>query len=128
MTLTCQIPQNDAVDVAFDGAGAVGEGESVADRVMIGLQTPDEPVQLRQVIRLDRSHPGVEIVAAEVGEHLRKGGNVGGGGFEMPAAGVDLFEPDLLRIGQVVGAAQHPGRDLADLRHRLSDRCGSGLP
>ena len=67
------------------------------------------------------------MVTAEFGEHLREGGDVGGGGLDMPAAGVDLFEPDLLRIGQVVGVAQHPGRDLTDLRHRRSDRCGSGL-
>ena len=40
-----------AIDVAFDGAGAVGEGESVADGVVIGFQAADEAVQLRQVIR-----------------------------------------------------------------------------
>ena len=48
----------DAIDVAFDGAGAVGEGEPIADGIVIGLQATDEAVQLRQVIRPDRRHPG----------------------------------------------------------------------
>lgn len=35
MNLTNQIPQNDAGDVAFDGPGAPGQGESGSDGVII---------------------------------------------------------------------------------------------
>ncbi|GIE89693.1 hypothetical protein SAMN06264365_118169 [Actinoplanes regularis] len=40
----------DAVDLAFDGAGAVGQGESGSDRDVVTAQTGHEGVQGRQVI------------------------------------------------------------------------------
>ncbi|MGX7728300.1 hypothetical protein ACWPOB_03400 [Rhodococcus sp. 2H158] len=44
------------------------------------------------------------VLAEAVGEHLGGGGDLGDGDLEMPAAGEDLFEPDLLVGGQVIGA------------------------
>lgn len=37
----------DAVDVAFDRTGTVGQGQAVADRIVISLQASDEAVQMR---------------------------------------------------------------------------------
>lgn len=94
---------------------------------MVGFEASDEPVQLREVIRSDRGDPRVEVFAAAFSEHLRECGDVGGGGLEMSAAGEDLLESDLLLDSEVVGAAQHPGRDPSDLRHRPADRGSPGL-
>jgi hypothetical protein len=57
--------------VAFD-AGVVGQGQAVSRRIVVGLQVSDEAVQLWQIIHPDRGHPGVEIPAATLGNHLRK--------------------------------------------------------
>jgi hypothetical protein len=46
MNLTNQIPQNDAVDVAFDGSGAVRQCQRVADGVVVAAQPGDESVQV----------------------------------------------------------------------------------
>ncbi|MEV1134042.1 hypothetical protein ACIBED_08775 [Rhodococcus coprophilus] len=54
----------DTVDVTFDGAGTVGEGESVSGCITVGFRATNEAVQQGQIIRPDRGHPGIEIFAA----------------------------------------------------------------
>jgi hypothetical protein len=64
------IPQNDAVDVAFDGSGTVRQGESVEHGGEVAAQSSDESVQVRQVVGVDGGHPGVEAFALAAGEDL----------------------------------------------------------
>ncbi len=57
MNLTNQIPQNDAVDGAFDRAGALGQSQSVEDSGVVAADAADETVQVRQIVVLDATHP-----------------------------------------------------------------------
>ncbi|WUE10776.1 hypothetical protein OHA25_19200 [Nonomuraea sp. NBC_00507] len=61
---------DDAVDVAFDGAGAVGQGEAGGDSVLVTMQAGDERVQLRGVVSEDCGHAGVEVSATALRHHL----------------------------------------------------------
>ena len=79
--MTNQIPQNDPVDVAFHGPGAVRERKPVADCVVVASQSGDEAVQVGQVGRVDGGHPGIQALTVAAGEHLGEGGHVGGGGL-----------------------------------------------
>jgi hypothetical protein len=54
------IPQNDAVDVAFDGAGPVGDGEPGG----YGGPVLAEPTQLADRTGLGLAGPGFQVVAA----------------------------------------------------------------
>ena len=51
------------------------------------------------------------------GEYLGERGDVGGGGVQVRAGSQYLLELELFLSIEVLGAAQHPGGDLADLRH-----------
>ena len=79
--MTNQIPQNDAVDGAFHGPGAVREREAVADCVVVASQSGDEAVQVGWVVCVDGGHLGVQALPVAAGEHLGEGGHVGGGGL-----------------------------------------------
>lgn len=48
------------VDLAFDGAGAVGQGESGGNRGVVAAQAGHEGVQGGQVVGLHGVHPAVE--------------------------------------------------------------------
>ena len=88
---------------------------------MVGVETSDEAMQVRQIICRDGRHPRVQLFAKAFDEHLRKRLDMACSCFEMWTAGENLLEPDLLVVGEVVGVTQHPRRDPPHLRHF---RCG----
>lgn len=88
---------------------------------MVGVETSDEAMQVRQIICRDGRRPRVQLFAKAFDEHLRKRLDMACSCFEMWTAGENLLEPDLLVVGEVVGVTQHPRRDPPHLRHF---RCG----
>jgi hypothetical protein len=71
----------DLVDVAFDLAGAVGQGEAVGDGLVVGSDAGGEGVQVGLVVGLDRGEPVFQLLlAGAVGHHLGEAGHVGGQG------------------------------------------------
>lgn len=75
---------------------------------MVGLGPSGEAIQLRKVVCRDGWHPGVQLFTKASGEHFRERLDVSCSCFEVLAAGEDLFEPDLLVVGEVVGMSQYP--------------------
>ena len=71
MNLTNQIPQNDPVDVPFDGAGVPGQGEPGGNGVLVSAQSDGEGPQRRKSAGIDLRHPLLEKVSAQV-THLAK--------------------------------------------------------
>src|SRR6266550_7246934 len=61
------------VDVALHWAGAVGQGQAVADGVEVAAQVSGECCQRRQGVVFDVSDPGVEAVAVAAGHHRGQG-------------------------------------------------------
>ena len=59
----------DPVDVAFDFAGAVGQGEAVGDGLLVGADPGGEGAQAGLVVGFDRGEPVVELLfaAPEIG-------------------------------------------------------------
>src|SRR5262249_49370723 len=57
------------VDVALDWAGAVGQGQAVADGVQVAAQVGGEASQWREGVVFDSGDPGVEAVAVAAGHH-----------------------------------------------------------
>ncbi|AII10899.1 hypothetical protein EP51_42925 (plasmid) [Rhodococcus opacus] len=93
----CRLEHLDAVHVAFVGADVVNMRESIADGVVVGFKT-----------RTNRCSCGKSSAETAVIQVLRfspqcsvsipaNAGDVGGGGFEMAAAGEDLSESHLPR-------------------------------
>ena len=64
----------DAVDVAFDGAGAPGEAEAVGDGVLVGSQAGDEGAERGLAGGQGGSHPRLEQLAAAALVHDDGGG------------------------------------------------------
>ena len=80
--MTNQIPQNDAVDGAFDLAGAVVEGQPVGDRGVIAAQAGHQAVQSGQVIGCDGVEPGGQpLDTGALDHHGGERGPVPGGGL-----------------------------------------------
>jgi hypothetical protein len=59
----------DAVDVAFDWAGAVGESQAVADGVEVAAQVVGEAGQRCEGVVFHSGDPGVQAVAVVAGHH-----------------------------------------------------------
>jgi hypothetical protein len=76
--LTILIPQNDPVDVAFDLAGAVRQGQSVEHGLVVVLEPGGEGAQMWLVADLDGGDPGVQLATAQAGEDLGEFGDVAG--------------------------------------------------
>jgi hypothetical protein len=99
--LTILIPQNDLVDVAFHGSGAVGQGQPGGDGLLVTADAGREGMQLGLVVGLDRGEPAWELlVSGAVGHHLGEAGDVGGQGVDVRAAGADAGQ-----LGVVAGVA-----------------------
>jgi hypothetical protein len=65
---------------------------------MVAFDSPDESMQVRQIVRRDGRHPGAPTAAVTAGEHLGERRDVRGGGLEVPAAGQNLLEPESLVV------------------------------
>jgi hypothetical protein len=75
--LTDQIPQNEPVDVAFDGAGAVGQGEPGGDGGEVLADPGGEGVQFGLVVGFDAVEPvGELLLCGAFGHHLGEAGQV----------------------------------------------------
>src|SRR5581483_1722395 len=57
------------VDVAFNGPGAIGQGEAVPDGVEVAAQVAGESSQRREGVVLDGGDPGIQAVAVAAGHH-----------------------------------------------------------
>src|SRR5205823_5535511 len=77
------------VDVALHWAGAVGQGQAVADGVEVAAQVAGECCQRRQGVVFDVSDPGVEAVAVAAGHHRGEGPDVAGEPVEVWVAVAD---------------------------------------
>ena len=112
--MTILIPQNDPVDVAFDLAGAVGQGQAVEDGLVVAFEPGDERAQVWLVAGAGRGDPGVQLLAAPAGEDLGELGDVRGQGVQVRALGPDAGEAGLLIVVQGGGVGQDPAGDVAD--------------
>ena len=127
--MTILIPQNDLVDVAFHGAGAVGQGEPGGDGLLVAADAVGEGVQLGLVVGLDPGEPVFECEQAlAAGHHLGETADVAGQGVQVRAAGRDGGEPGLVFGVKAVRAGQQPAGDLAGLRDWRGCRGLPGIP
>jgi hypothetical protein len=92
-----------AVDVSFDGAGVVVEGEAVADGVVVASDAGDEGVEFGSVVGGDLGHPGVEFLTLAGGEDFREGDDMGGKAVQVGAGASGQGEAGVVVGGVVVG-------------------------
>ena len=71
----------DAVDVAFDGAGAVGDGEPGGDGAPVPAESLAETAQFADRAGLGLAGLGGQVLAAAVAEHVRELADQGAGLF-----------------------------------------------
>jgi len=112
--LTTQIPQNDVVHAALDGARAPAHGQPVGDGVEVLLEALGEGGDPGQGGLAGGGHPLRQILAGQLGDHGGEAADLAGCGLEFGAAVQDGFELEFLVLGQGVGAAAEPVRDVAD--------------
>jgi hypothetical protein len=124
--LTILIPQNDAVDVAFDGAGAVGDGEPGADGGPVLAESFGEAAQLADRAGLGLAGPGFQVLAAAVAEHVRELADQGAGRLELGAAGGDQCERGAVILSKIAGRGENPAGRLLR-RRRWRGRGHSGV-
>ena len=106
----------DAVDVAFDGAGTVGDGEPGGDGGPVLAQSLGEAAQLADRAGLGLGGPGFEVLAVAVAQHVRELADQAAGGFEFLAAGGDLRERGPVVIGELAGRGEDPAGHLPGRR------------
>ena len=58
----------DPVDVAFDLAGAIGQGQAVEDGLVVAVEPGDEGAQVRLVVGAGPGDPGVQLLPVPAGE------------------------------------------------------------
>ncbi len=116
--MTILIPQNDAVDVAFDGARAVGDGEPGGDGGPVAAESFGEAAQFADRAVLGLAGPGFEALAAAVTEHVRELADQVPGRFELGAAAGDLRERGAVVLGEVAGRGEDPAGHLLRRRRR----------
>jgi hypothetical protein len=93
-----------SVDVAFDGVGAVRDGEPSADGGPVVAEAFAEPAQPADWAGLSLAGPGFQLLAVAVAEHVREAADQVTGRFEFLAAGGDLRERGPVVLGEVAGA------------------------
>lgn len=113
----------DAVDVAFDGPRAVGQGEAGGDGVLVAAQASDERVQLGEVVAKHSSHPGLKLSAAAVHHHLGELADTSAQGGKLRAGGAQRIESALFVGLEVGGVAKEPAGGLPDRRWPLRNWC-----
>ncbi len=112
--ITFQIPQNDAVDMAFDGPGTVGHGRPVADGVDGRWKLRANEAIAGSASFIDDADPGVAAVAFEPGHMIAK---------SSTWSAMRLLRPRSLRRSVVSSAARAPAhRDRRSLLPSASPR------
>jgi hypothetical protein len=112
--LTILIPQNDPGDVAFHCGGAVGQGESVGDGLLVAADAGSEGAQFGLVVGLDPGEPAVQfLLAAAAGHHLGEASGMPGEGVQVRAAIQDAGQLGPLPGIEAGRAGQQPAGDLA---------------
>src|ERR1039457_7347894 len=80
----------DPGDVAFHGAGAVGQGEPGGDGVLVAADAVGEGVQFGLVVGLGGGEPAFQfLLAAAAGHDLGEAAHVGGQGVQVGAGVLD---------------------------------------
>lgn len=106
------------VDVAFDFAGAVGQGEAVSDGLLVGADAGGEGVQVGLVAGFDCGEPVFQVqFAGAAGHHLGEAGHMAGEGVQVRAPGQDRGELVPFVWLKVFGPGQQPFGDLAGFGH-----------
>ncbi|MFJ5031106.1 hypothetical protein ACIQB5_23885 [Streptomyces sp. NPDC088560] len=77
--------------MAFDDAGAPGQGQASGDGGEVPFEAVGEGVEAGQVVGADRFDPLRKPVAFEVGEHPPECADVGGEGCQFRAVREDVF-------------------------------------
>jgi hypothetical protein len=103
------IPQNDAVDVAFDGPGAVRQREAGGDGGPVFAQAGDEAAQFADGAGSGLIGPRGELAAGAVHEHIGEVTDQGAGGAEFRAAAGDGAQGGPVVVGEVAGRGKDPG-------------------
>jgi hypothetical protein len=88
----------DPVDVAFDLAGAVGQGQAVEHGLVVAFEPGDEGAQVRLVAGAGPGDPGVQLLTVPAGEDLGELGDVRGEGVQVRALGTDAGEAVLFIV------------------------------
>lgn len=113
----------DPVDVPFNDAGAVEQGQPGGHGVPVAVDAVGEDVQARQGIDVDPAQPVAEPVAAQVDEHVGEAADMPGGGLQLRAAGQHGLEPGPVVHAQGLGIGHNPAGHLPHCR-RHRRRCG----
>lgn len=112
--LTNQIPQNQPIDVAFDGAGAVRQRQAIADCVKIASEIAGEGRDRSQCVLFDAGDPVLEAVSLERGHHRGERCDVLGEPVQFGDAPAQGFQLVGVLLRESVGVGRDPGGDLAD--------------
>ena len=62
----------DSIYGALDSAGVVGQGQPIEGGGVVTFDSPDESMQVWQIVRRDGRRPGAQTVATAADEHLAK--------------------------------------------------------
>jgi hypothetical protein len=120
------IPQNDAVDMAFDRAGVPGQGEPGGDGVLVAAQPGDKGAQFGLAAGGGVGHPFLQVtVAAPLDYQCGEGCHVRVKGGEFGAGAEDGGELAVVVSGKAAGVRHDPSGHFPDL-WRLWSRDGHG--
>jgi hypothetical protein len=114
----------DAVDVAFDGTGTVGDGEPGGDGGPVPAKPSGEAAQLTDRAGLGLGGSRLKALAAAVAEHVRELADQVTGGVQFGAAAGDLRERRAVIVSEIAGRGEDPACCL--LRRRCWRRHGDG--
>jgi hypothetical protein len=106
--------------VAFDGTGALGDGEPGGDGGPVLAEASAETAQLADRAGLSVAGPCFQALAAAVAEHVGELADQIAGRFELFAAGGDLREVGTVVVGEVAGRGEDPTGRL------VGRRCSTG--
>ena len=98
----------ESVAVAFDGTGALGDGEPGGDGGPVLAEASAETAQLADRAGLSVAGPCFQTLAAAVAEHVGELADQIAGRFELFAAGGDLREVGTVVVGEVAGRGEDP--------------------
>ncbi|MCM4078720.1 hypothetical protein [Paractinoplanes hotanensis] len=90
----------------FDSAAAVGQGEAVADGVVVLDQAGGEASQMRDAALLGLGDPGVRMLALEVAQHTGEVTDQPVNGAQAVTALEDAVQAGLLVFSTVAGRGE----------------------
>ncbi|MFE5556752.1 hypothetical protein [Streptomyces sp. NPDC056544] len=97
--------------MAFDDAGAPGQGKASHDGVAVTVDACGEGVEAGEVVLPDGVEPLRQPFALALSEYLTEGADVVGEGVRFRAVDENGFEPKVLRLGEGLGSAEDPPCD-----------------